>query len=105
MEEAPVQIKVVDKQQRRWKAGYFQTGLVHTRQPLRSMRRMGPLRWLCFNLLCSAVPGRLPAQPAVHRPNCRLFHYPCSADRAAVPERRLLPQPGADAARQLRLAL
>ncbi len=56
MEEAPVQIKVVDKQQRRWKAGYFQTGLVHTRQPLRSMRRMGPLRWLCFNFLVLAVP-------------------------------------------------
>ena len=56
MEEAPVQIKVVDKQQRRWKAGYFQTGLVHLRQPLRSMRRMGPLRWLCFNFLVLGVP-------------------------------------------------
>jgi cellulose synthase/poly-beta-1,6-N-acetylglucosamine synthase-like glycosyltransferase len=56
MEEAPVQIKVVDKQQRRWKAGYFQTGLVHTRQPFRSMRRMGALRWLCFNFLVLGVP-------------------------------------------------
>jgi glycosyltransferase XagB len=56
LEEAPVQIKVVDKQQRRWKAGYFQTGLVHTRRPLRSMRRMGPLRWLCFNFLVLGVP-------------------------------------------------
>jgi glycosyltransferase XagB len=56
MEEAPVQIKVVDKQQRRWKAGYLQTGLVHTRHPLRSMRRMGPLRWLCFNFLVLGVP-------------------------------------------------
>ncbi len=56
MEEAPVEVKVVDKQQRRWKAGYIQTGLVHTRQPLRSMRRMGPARWLCFNLLILGVP-------------------------------------------------
>ena len=56
MEEAPVKATVVDKQQRRWKAGYLQTGLVHTRRPLRSMRRMGPARWLCFNLLMLGVP-------------------------------------------------
>jgi cellulose synthase/poly-beta-1,6-N-acetylglucosamine synthase-like glycosyltransferase len=55
-EEAPVSAKVVDKQQRRWKAGYLQTGLVHTRKPLRSMRQMGPLRWTCFNLLVLGVP-------------------------------------------------
>jgi cellulose synthase/poly-beta-1,6-N-acetylglucosamine synthase-like glycosyltransferase len=42
MEQAPVKAKVVDKQQRRWKVGYLQTGLVHTGWPLRSMRRMGP---------------------------------------------------------------
>jgi len=56
MEEAPVKAKVVDKQQRRWKAGYLQTGLVHTRRPLRSMRRMGLARWLCFNLLMLGGP-------------------------------------------------
>jgi len=56
MEEAPVKIGVVDKQQRRWKAGYLQTGLVHTRRPIRAMRRMGPVRWLCFNLLVLGVP-------------------------------------------------
>src|ERR1039457_2272260 len=59
MEEAPVKATVVDKQQRRWKAGYLQTGLVHTRRPLRSMRRMGPARWLCFNLLMLGVPVSL----------------------------------------------
>jgi glycosyltransferase XagB len=56
MEEAPVSMKVIDKQQRRWKAGYLQTGLVHTRRPLRAARRMGPVRWLCFNLLIFGVP-------------------------------------------------
>ncbi len=56
MEEAPVTAKAVDKQQRRWKAGYLQTGLVHTRRPLRSMRKMGLGRWLCFNLLMLGVP-------------------------------------------------
>jgi cellulose synthase/poly-beta-1,6-N-acetylglucosamine synthase-like glycosyltransferase len=56
MEEAPVSAKVVDKQQRRWKAGYIQTGLVHTRRPVRSVRRMGLVRWLCFNLLILGVP-------------------------------------------------
>jgi glycosyltransferase XagB len=56
MEEAPVTMKVIDKQQRRWKAGYLQTGLVHTRRPLQAMRRMGPVRWLCFNLLILGTP-------------------------------------------------
>jgi cellulose synthase/poly-beta-1,6-N-acetylglucosamine synthase-like glycosyltransferase len=56
MEEAPVRARVVDKQQRRWKAGYLQTGLVHTRKPLRTIRRMGLVRWLCFNLLIFGVP-------------------------------------------------
>jgi glycosyltransferase XagB len=56
MEEAPVGLKVVDKQQRRWKAGYLQTGLVCTRRPVRTMWRMGPVRWLCFNLLMFGVP-------------------------------------------------
>jgi len=56
MEEAPVAMRVVDKQQRRWKAGYLQTGLVHTRRPLRAMRRMGLVRWLCFSLLILGVP-------------------------------------------------
>lgn len=56
MEEAPVSLGVVDKQQRRWKAGYLQTGLVHTRHPVRAMRRLGPIRWLCFNLLVLGVP-------------------------------------------------
>jgi cellulose synthase/poly-beta-1,6-N-acetylglucosamine synthase-like glycosyltransferase len=55
-EEAPVGMRVIDKQQRRWKAGYIQTGLVHTRRPLRAMRDMRPLRWLCFNLLILGVP-------------------------------------------------
>jgi cellulose synthase/poly-beta-1,6-N-acetylglucosamine synthase-like glycosyltransferase len=56
MEEAPIGIKVIDKQQRRWKAGYLQTALVHMRHPLRSMRRMGVMRWICFNLLVLGVP-------------------------------------------------
>jgi glycosyltransferase XagB len=55
-EEAPAGMRVIDKQQRRWKAGYLQTGLVHTREPFRAMRAMGPLRWICFNLLILGVP-------------------------------------------------
>ncbi|GAA2010861.1 hypothetical protein GCM10009839_01030 [Catenulispora yoronensis] len=56
LEEAPVSIRVVDKQQRRWKGGYLQTGLVHTRHPLRTARRMGPMRWLCFILMMIGTP-------------------------------------------------
>jgi glycosyltransferase XagB len=55
-EEAPVSIRVVDKQQRRWKGGYLQTGLVYTRRPLATARRIGPVRWICFNLLMLGTP-------------------------------------------------
>ncbi|WP_194904611.1 glycosyltransferase family 2 protein [Catenulispora rubra] len=56
LEEAPAHLRIVDKQQRRWKGGYLQTGLVHTRRPLSSARRMGPVRWVCFNLLMIGTP-------------------------------------------------
>ncbi len=56
LEEAPASTRVVDKQQRRWKGGYVQTGLVHARRPLRSAREMGPHRWLCFLLLTLGTP-------------------------------------------------
>jgi len=56
LEEAPVAIRVVDKQQRRWKGGYLQTGLVHTRHPFRTARKMGPARWLCFILMMLGTP-------------------------------------------------
>lgn len=56
MEEAPASMRIVDKQQRRWKGGYLQTGLVHTRRPLATARRMGPVRWLAFNLLMFGTP-------------------------------------------------
>jgi glycosyltransferase XagB len=56
LEEAPVSSRVVDKQQRRWKGGYLQTALVHSRRPLRSARRMGFVRWLCFLLLTFGTP-------------------------------------------------
>jgi hypothetical protein len=56
LEEAPVSSRVVDKQQRRWKGGYIQTGLVHTRHPVDSIRRMGLRRWFCFNMLMLGTP-------------------------------------------------
>lgn len=56
LEEAPVDSRVVDKQQRRWKGGYLQTGLVHTRHPARAIRRMGLTRWFFFNLLMLGTP-------------------------------------------------
>ena len=55
-EEAPVSSRVVDKQQRRWKGGYLQTALVHSRRPFRSARRMGLHRWLAFLLMTFGTP-------------------------------------------------
>ena len=44
LEEAPVNSRVIDEQQQRWKGGYLQTGLVHTRRPFRAIRRMSAVR-------------------------------------------------------------
>ncbi|GIF08848.1 glycosyltransferase family 2 protein [Actinoplanes siamensis] len=56
LEEAPVSSRVVDKQQRRWKGGYLQTALVHSRRPVRGAARMGPHRWLAFLLMTFGTP-------------------------------------------------
>lgn len=56
LEEAPVGMRVVDKQQRRWKGGYLQTGLVHSRHPFRAARRMGFLKWLSFIMMMLGTP-------------------------------------------------
>jgi cellulose synthase/poly-beta-1,6-N-acetylglucosamine synthase-like glycosyltransferase len=66
LEEAPVNSRVVDKQQRRWKGGYLQTGLVHTRHPLRAIRRMGLVRWFCFNLLMLGTPFSFMINPVFY---------------------------------------
>ncbi|AEV89238.1 family 2 glycosyl transferase [Actinoplanes sp. SE50] len=56
LEEAPVSSRVVDKQQRRWKGGYLQTALVHSRRPWRAAARMGVHRWLAFLLMTYGTP-------------------------------------------------
>jgi cellulose synthase/poly-beta-1,6-N-acetylglucosamine synthase-like glycosyltransferase len=70
MEEAPVSSRVVDKQQRRWKAGYLQTGLVHTRRPIATARRMGVGRWFCFNLLVIGTPTSFLLNPVFLAVTC-----------------------------------
>jgi hypothetical protein len=49
-EEAPDTARKAINQRSRWLQGYTQTGLVHTRRPMQSMRRVGPLRYLSFVL-------------------------------------------------------
>ncbi|BCY15627.1 glycosyltransferase family 2 protein [Actinoplanes sp. L3-i22] len=56
LEEAPISSRVVDKQQRRWKGGYLQTALVHSRRPFRSAAGMGLHRWLAFLLMTYGTP-------------------------------------------------
>jgi cellulose synthase/poly-beta-1,6-N-acetylglucosamine synthase-like glycosyltransferase len=56
MEEAPTSSRIVDKQQRRWKGGYLQTGLVYTRHPFSTARRMGPVKWFSFILMMLGTP-------------------------------------------------
>lgn len=64
-EEAPDTARKARKQRSRWLQGYAQTGLVHTRAPLRSMRRVGALRYLTFVLFILGTPLSLLLNPVV----------------------------------------
>ena len=52
-------------QRGRWLQGYMQTGLVHTRHPLRSVRQVGPLRYLAFIMFILGTPVSLILNPLV----------------------------------------
>jgi glycosyltransferase XagB len=62
-EEAPDTARVAKNQRSRWLQGYAQTGLVHTRHPVRSMRAVGPLRYLAFILFMLGTPVSLLLNP------------------------------------------
>ncbi len=55
-EEANPKLNNWIRQQSRWVKGYMQTFLVHNRQPLKSIKAMGPARWLSYNLLTGGTP-------------------------------------------------
>lgn len=63
LEEASHKASVALRQRARWGKGYFQSGLVHTRQPLQAMRQMGPLKWAAYNLLILGTPVSLVINP------------------------------------------
>lgn len=62
-EEAPSGLIKAKDQRSRWLQGYAQTGLVHTRQPISSIRRVGLLRWLGFNLYILGTPFSILINP------------------------------------------
>jgi glycosyltransferase XagB len=62
-EEAPEAAAVAKNQRSRWLQGFAQTGLVHTRHPLRMMRSVGPLRYLAFILFMLGTPFSLLLNP------------------------------------------
>jgi cellulose synthase/poly-beta-1,6-N-acetylglucosamine synthase-like glycosyltransferase len=64
-EEAPDTARKAKNQRSRWLQGYAQTGLVHTRHPLRGMRATGPLRYLAFILLMLGTPLSLLLNPVM----------------------------------------
>ncbi|MBH1980043.1 glycosyltransferase [Candidatus Saccharibacteria bacterium] len=43
-------------QRSRWLKGYLQTGLVYLRSPLRTMKKMGPIRWFVYVLFLLGTP-------------------------------------------------
>lgn len=64
-EEAPDTARKARNQRGRWLQGYMQTGLVHTRHPLWSLRRVGPLRYLAFIMFILGTPVSLILNPLV----------------------------------------
>jgi glycosyltransferase XagB len=65
LEEAPNRLIVAIKQRTRWLKGYAQTGLVHSRAPIRSCRTIGVARYLCFNMLMLGTPLSLLLNPVM----------------------------------------
>jgi cellulose synthase/poly-beta-1,6-N-acetylglucosamine synthase-like glycosyltransferase len=55
-EEAPHRLKVVLRQRTRWLQGYLVTGLVQSRRPLASIRQLGVVRYLTFNMMMFGAP-------------------------------------------------
>ena len=64
-EEAPDTARKARNQRGRWLQGYMQTGLVHTRHPLWSVRQVGPLRYLAFIMFILGTPVSLILNPLV----------------------------------------
>lgn len=62
-EEAPQYALAATKQRTRWVQGWLQSGLVQTREPLRAMSEMGPVRWFCYNLFMLGTPFSLVINP------------------------------------------
>jgi cellulose synthase/poly-beta-1,6-N-acetylglucosamine synthase-like glycosyltransferase len=62
-EEATARLGPADRQRRRWLKGFLQTGLVYTRSPLRTARRMGPMKWACYTLVTLGTPLSLLLNP------------------------------------------
>jgi cellulose synthase/poly-beta-1,6-N-acetylglucosamine synthase-like glycosyltransferase len=64
-EEAPDTARKARNQRSRWLQGYMQTGLVHTRYPLWSIRQVGLLRYLAFIMFVLGTPVSLMLNPIV----------------------------------------
>jgi cellulose synthase/poly-beta-1,6-N-acetylglucosamine synthase-like glycosyltransferase len=55
-EVATTKIGPLIGQKSRWLKGYIQTGLIFTRSPVRTMRRMGPAKWFVYVLFLIGTP-------------------------------------------------
>lgn len=62
-EEATTKLRIADPQRRRWLKGYLQTGLAYTRNPIRTARQMGFVKWFSYVLLMLGTPISLLLNP------------------------------------------
>jgi cellulose synthase/poly-beta-1,6-N-acetylglucosamine synthase-like glycosyltransferase len=66
MEESPDHVwhsGGASRQRQRWLKGYIQTGLVHSRQPVQTMRQMGAINYLAYMLTMFGTPAALLLNP------------------------------------------
>ena len=56
LEVATTKVSTLIGQKSRWLKGYIQTGLIFTRTPVRTIRRMGIMRWFVYVLFLIGTP-------------------------------------------------
>lgn len=56
LEIATTKTSTLIGQKSRWLKGYMQTGLIFTRNPIRTMRNIGPVRWFVYVLFLIGTP-------------------------------------------------
>jgi glycosyltransferase XagB len=78
-EEANSQLPNWFRQRSRWIKGYIQTYFVHMRNPAKSFRKLGPKKFLSFQLVVGGAPLVLICAPFIWIMNCITYFHPITS--------------------------